>query len=475
MMRNEESRKAERVSSSFRDPGGFVYRLNDTIYRQINPSGHDDYQQLMKSGLYERLTSLGYLVSHEEVDVNLAANNYAVVVLKPEKINFISYPYEWCFSQLKNSALLTLETAKIALDFNMLLKDATAYNVQFHHGRPIFIDTGSFEEYREGEPWVAYQQFCKHFLAPLALMSKKDIRLGLLTKEYIDGIPLDLTSWLLPFKSWFSLSLFAHIHAHAKTQAKYSNALQTATDDRKVSKMGLCGLLDNLGSLVNSLEWQFGKTEWGDYYSQTNYSDNATAHKTEIIHKFISNVKPAIVWDLGGNNGYYSRIAASTATEVISFDIDPVAVEKNYRKIVEENSKSILPLLLDLTNPSPAIGWANSERDSLQGRGPPDLIMALALIHHLAISNNVPLDRIAAYFSSLGEYLLIEFVPKEDTQVQRLLASRKDIFVEYNISAFKHAFSLYYDILNEASVKETHRCIYLMKRKPLKNSRIKGQ
>ncbi|KTD11592.1 hypothetical protein Lgra_1050 [Legionella gratiana] len=459
--------EAEIHQSSFRDPSAQVYQLNGEIYRQINKQGVSDYQQLMSSGLYEKLQSKGYLIPHQEVSLEFALNEWGRVVLKPEQIGFISYCYEWSFTQFKDAALLTLEIAKLAIEYGMILKDASTHNIQFHYSKPIFIDTSSFSCYQEGEPWIAYNQFCRHFLAPLLLMTQVDIRMSKLSLHYLNGIPLDLASKLLPFKNKCSFSIFAHIYAHARMQEKYSNVINRKYNaNRKISKISLLSLLDNLSSLIKKLTWLPIKTEWGDYYNQTNYSDDATKHKSEIVRSFFVQSKARSVWDLGGNNGYYSRIVAeSGATSVICFDIDPMAVETNYQKVKKDKCKLILPILQDLTNPSASLGWQQNERDGLLERsGKIDLIMALALIHHLAISNNVPLDRIADYFSRLGEYLIIEFVPKEDSQVQRLLASRTDIFSDYHLERFKKVFSKHYTILEEKTIRETHRTIFLMKR-----------
>ncbi|CAM4412716.1 MAG: hypothetical protein LEGION0403_FIIPPAGN_00935 [Legionella sp.] len=463
---NQFLNKVEGHRSSFRDPCGQVYTLNGEIYRQITAAGYTDYQHLMTSGLYKDLQSKGYLIPHQEVALEFAFNQQAQMVLKPEEIGFISYCYEWSFSQFKDAALLTLEIAKRAIEYGMILKDASAYNIQFHHGKPIFIDTSSFALYKEGEPWVAYNQFCRHFLAPLLLMAKVDIRMGKLTQQYIDGIPLDLASKLLPFKSKFSFSIFAHIHAHAKVQQKYSNAANVkATRSQKISKINLLGLIDNLSSLIKKITWSPIKTEWGDYYNQTNYSDAATKHKAETVKELFLLSGARSAWDLGGNNGYYSRVIADAGANVICFDIDPMAVETNYQKIKKDKDQSILPLLQDLTNPSSSLGWQQTERDGLLERGGKvNLIMALALIHHLAISNNVPLEHIAEYFSGLGDYLLIEFVPKEDSQVQRLLASREDIFPNYQLESFRNTFSNYYTIVEERAIQETSRTLFLMKK-----------
>src|SRR3989344_836563 len=210
-----------RVAASFRDPSGFVFSKNGVIYRQVNKEYAANYDRLMQSGLYQELVSKNLLIPHEEVrgeKLPAAAHN----IIRPEQVPFISYPYEWCFSELKDAALLTLKIQRIALRSGMCLKDASAYNVQFKNGKPILIDTLSFETYRSGAPWVAYRQFCEHFLVPLALMSRSEIRLGGLMRVYPNGIPLDLASKLLPWRSWFSPALFFHLHLHSKSQRKYA-------------------------------------------------------------------------------------------------------------------------------------------------------------------------------------------------------------------------------------------------------------
>lgn len=452
--------------SSFRDPCGHICNFDGQLYRQINKKGSDDYQHAVSSGFYDILHSKGYLISHKDVSKDFTLGPDVHALLQPDYIPFISYPYEWSFSQFKDAALLTLEIARLSLEYGMILKDASAFNVQFHKGKPIFIDTSSFTIYQENMPWVAYNQFCKHFLAPLLLMALVDVRLNKLTQQYIDGIPLDLTSSLLPFKSKLSFSIFLHIHAHAKIQKKYSDSKTNKKRLNKVSKVSLLGLIDNLTSVIKKLNWHPIQTEWGDYYNQTNYSNKAATYKGEIIREFFLNSNASSVWDLGGNNGYYSRILAEAGGNVVCFDVDPMAVEMNYRKVKQDDEQFILPIVQDLTNPSGSLGWHQKERSGLLERAQHvDLIMALALIHHLAISNNIPLTRIAEYFADLAAYLIIEFVPKEDTQVQRLLMSRTDIFSDYHIESFKKIFSYYYEILEEKIIYETSRTIFLMRKK----------
>lgn len=452
------------VSSSFRDPSGFLFFHDNEIFRQINSIYKSKYDHLMNSGLYENLVNKGFLIPHEEVDMPPPDPKNVYKIIKPEKITYISYPYEWSFSQLKNAALLTIEIQKIAMNFNMILKDCSAYNIQFQNGKPVLIDSLSFEKYIEGQTWQAYRQFCQHFLSPLALMCYKDIRLGQLLRIYIDGIPLDLTSKLLPTHTKMMFSLLSHIHLHAKSQKHYEDK-NIKIKNRKMNKNSFMGLIESLHSATKKMNWQPKGTEWAEYYSDTNYSESAFEEKKIIVSNFLEKIKPKFVWDLGANMGIFSRISSKKGIQTISFDIDPAAVEKNYLKCVEENENRILPLLLDLTNPSSSIGWENQERLSFMQRGPVDVIFSLALVHHLAISNNIPFDRMAQFFAKICKFLLIEFVPKSDSQVSRLLKNRDDIFSDYTQEKFEEEFNKYFTILESIRLKDSKRIIYTFEKR----------
>ena len=456
--------KEKSVPGSFRDPSGYVYILDGIINRSVNKCYQDDYEHLIKSGLYEKLVKEKYLVEHKETEAIVGTHISTYKNLIPDNIPFISYPYEWSFSQLKDAALLTLDIQIEALNHDMTLKDASAYNIQYKDRSPIFIDTLSFEKLQEGKPWVAYQQFCQHFLAPLALMSRKDIRWGQLLKIFIDGIPLDLASKLLPIKSYLSFGILSHIHLHAKAQTHYSNN-KNNNKIRKLTKTDIVNICESLKSIVSKLDWQPENTEWNDYYAcNNNYATDSMHQKEKFVSESITRISPDLVWDLGANTGHFSRLSSLNGYRTISFDIDPACVEINYLNIKEKREENLLPLLLDLTNPSPAIGWANTERPSVYERATPDLIMALALIHHLAISNNLPLIKIAELFSKLAPFLIIEFVPKSDSMVKRLLSTRKDIFFEYNKDSFETVFSKFYKIVSSDYIVNSERSIYFMER-----------
>ena len=451
-----------RTPGSFRDPSGFVFERAGVLYRQVNRSYRADYDRLVASGLDRSLIDDGLMIGHVEVDDVPSDSRSAYKVIRPDRVPFISYPYEWCFGELKAAALLTLEIQRRALARSLSLKDASAFNVQFVDGRAVFIDTLSFEAHREGSPWVAYRQFCRHFVAPLALMSKGDIRLNQIFRTNLEGAPLDLTSRVLPWRTRLDPRLLIHIHLHAGAERAYSGD-KPPSSPRPFSKAALMGLIDSLDSTVRSLRWDPKGTEWADYYAETNYSDGATTRKLELVGQFLDGVRPRTAWDLGANTGRYSRLAADRGASTVAFDVDPACVELHHREILARGYKGILPLWLDLTNPSPALGWAHEERSSMIGRGPVDVVLALALIHHLAISANVPLGRIASFLRGISPNLIVEFVPKGDSQVRRLLASREDVFADYTPEGFEAAFTEHYSIERAEPIVESERMLYLLR------------
>lgn len=452
--------------ASFRDPSGFVFSSGGTLYRQVQLSYRGEYDRLMQSGLYSALVEQELLIPHEEEQGASAAAPNGYRILRPERLPFVSYPYEWCFSQLRDAALATLTIQSEALKRGMSLKDATAYNIQFRAGKPVLIDTLSFEVYEEGQTWPAYRQFCEHFLAPLALLSKTDVRLQHLLRTYLDGIPLDLARRLLPGSTRFDAGLLTHIHIHGAAQKRFEGMSVTRTEQsRSMSRNAMLGLMDSLNSAIRKLQWKPAGTEWADYYKSTNYSDKAMESKRRIVSEMLDKTspRPGSLWDLGANAGEFSRVAAGKCENVIAWDVDPAAVEINYLECSKAGVTNVLPLVQDLTNPSPEIGWELAERKSFVSRGPADALLALALVHHLAIGNNVPLGRIAQFFRRLGVWLIVEFVPKSDSQTQRLLAAKRDVFSDYNQARFESEFSSCFEIAHKAAVDESERTLYLMR------------
>ena len=459
-----------RVRGSFRDPAGFVFERDGRVYRQVNRSFAARFDEVVASGLYDVLHAEGLLIPHREAALYLAASEEAHRVLEPKAIPFVSYPYEWCFGQLKDAALATLGAQWAALDRGMTLRDASAYNVQFLEGGPVLIDSLSFEPWTEGRPWAGYAQFCQHFLAPLAMMSAVDVRLGGLLRVHLDGVPLDLATALLPRRARLRPSVWLHLVAHGKAQRRHTRQGESAPSERsRVSSTrfdlrAFRGLVDSLERAVEGLRWDPPPSVWSEYYGEcTTYPPQALNRKESVVEGFVREARPATVWDLGANTGRFSRLAARSGAFTVSLDADHVVVEAGYREARRLHEGRVLPLVVDLVNPSPAIGWAEEERASLLARGPADLVMALALVHHLAIANNVPLDRLAAFLARVGRWAVVEFVPKEDPQVRALLATREDVFPDYTVEAFERAIEEPFAVVRKEGLPGSPRVLYLLR------------
>jgi SAM-dependent methyltransferase len=459
------------LPSSFRDPSGFVFRGEDgTLYRQINKCFELEFDRFVGSGLCTELQDAGLLVRHEEVDLALRSTDDAARVLRPEIIPFISYPFEWPFSLLKAAALATLEIQDRALAKDMSLRDCSAYNIQFCGTQPIFIDTLSFETYREGAPWIAYGQFCRHFLAPLALMAKCDARLRLLLRDFLDGVPLDLTASMLPWSALFNPGLFIHLRMQAsvisremRREQNSASPADTAAKGKQLSRYALRGLIDGLRRAVVSLQLAGSNSHWAEYVETNKYSTSAANAKQNTVRNWLTMLKPKDVLDLGANTGHFSRLAAESGARVVSVEVDDACAEIGVRACKDASITTVLPLCIDLTNPSPRLGWAHAERESLADRGGFDVVMALALVHHLAIACNIPLTSFADYLSRLGNSVIIEFVPKEDEQTQRLLAARQDIFPLYTRENFERALRTAFDIVESRPLEDSLRVLYLLR------------
>ncbi len=447
--------------ASYRDNSGFIFQQDDKFYRFVSPIYETYYSHLMKSGLYDELVKKNMLIAHQELIETTAFDFADGRILLPEQIPFINYPYEWSFDMWKDAALLTLQIAMISLQKEMILKDATPFNIQFYKGRPVFIDTLSFENYEEGKPWIAYRQFCECFLGPLLLMHYCHPDCNKLFAVYPNGIPIDVLANLLPKKSRWNINTQLHVHLQARFSAKPKQ--KTGTENN-FSKQKLELLLKGLESFVQKLSAKKIKTTWDDYYTDTILGDDYLQAKTKLVQSFISDIDFKTVIDLGANNGHFSLLFANDK-QVIATDSDSNCINQLYLKTKKSGNKNLLPLVNNLTTPSPAIGWANAERESMSARLKADLVLALALVHHLAIANNVPLQLIADWLQPMGANLIIEFVPKSDEKVKLLLQHRKDIFDDYSLENFKSIFAAAFEIVKEEKVGNTNRVLVLMKRK----------
>lgn len=447
-----------------KDPSGSLFYREGILYRQINLCYRKHYNHFIRSGLYEKLVSLKLLIPHKEVINRNSKTNKAYKIICPYPISFISYPYEWCFSQLKDAALTALKIQKIALEFGMILKDANPFNIQFVDGLPQHIDTLSFEIYQEGKPWTAYRQFCQLFLSPLLLSCYKDIRLLRLLSIYHEGLPLDLVSSLLPELTYLSPSIFTHIHLHAKSYKLRSDKWKLKEDS--MNRTALLGLIDSLESLVTNLRWAKKMSDWEHYYSDNSYTPQAFAHKKEIVSSYLKDIHNGRVLDLGANTGEFSRLTAKEKLYTISLDDDAKVVELNYLSCKKEGEINIMPIVGDIASPSPGVGWEAKDFSPLTDRIISETVLMLSLLHHIVIARNISLERLVLLLYRLcRKRLIIEFVPKSDRQVTEMLKFRKDIFSYYNLDYFLKVFGKYFVITDSQKIQDSRRVIFCFDRK----------
>jgi len=452
-----------RHPASFKDPSGHVFTVDGIYYRQINQSYAKEYDYLINSGLYQSLVEKKLLLGHKELNnpVNDSTDYYKTLL--PEQLPFISYPYEWSFDQLKDAALLTLRVARIALKKDMMLKDATPFNIQFYNGSPVFIDTLSFEKCDFGKPWIAYRQFCETFLFPLLLEHYLKIDVQKWLSVYLEGIPVKTTAALLPIRSRLNLGVWLNVYLQNNIQSNGSpGSLKSNYHKDKMLR-----LLEHLTSIIKKININTAlRSTWNNYYDETILSQDYLKAKEKIFRVMISDIRDCRVLDLGCNDGYFSKVIAEGNNRVISADFDSQCINRFYNQLKTEKRGDILPLCIDISNPPPATGFRNTERQSFIERIPSDAVAVLALIHHLVLSKNILLADVARLFSELTKkWLIIEFVPLQDEKAQQLVANKSSFHEPYDIPSFKEFFLAYFEIEKEVTIPGTERVLFKMRKR----------
>ena len=445
----------KQLESSFRDSASYVFSKDGCFFRRFTPSGLADYSQFLESGLSKTLVEAGLLVDFQQ-----CGQDDQGAVIQLDTLPFISYPYEWCFSQLKDAAVLTLDVAEKSLEHGMILKDASAFNVAWRQGKPIFIDHGSFTTYIEGRPWQAYRQFVMHFLAPLLLMRNINPQFLRYFSVNLDGFPLNLTSRMLPWMSWLSPTALMHIHWHAILERRHSAIdMSDKPEAGTFSKKNMVNLLAHLKSCVSSLKSPTKNSEWQNYYENTNYSRSAMTAKLLLVEKLSERVPRQRIIDLGANDGRFSMEVGKNAETVIAADIDYNAIESLYSR----HLPNIYPVVQDFSNPSVSCGVLGRERMSFSQRAQGDLVLGLAIVHHLRIGANWTIRQIVELFAECAPSAIIEFVPKEDSQVQGLLLSRKDIYDDWTLDIFLAELGKRYSQIEHYHLPDSERTIIFAK------------
>ncbi len=447
---------------SFRDPAGRVLHRDGRVFRLVSEYGWQNFAAVWESGLIDDLATAGLILPLAEVEAAAAGNPADTVrVFETEKLAFISWPFEWPFSALKAAALLHLDLHLQALGRGFTLSDASAYNVQFRGARPVFIDHLSLRPYIDGEIWTGHRQFCRQFLNPLILATS----VGVMPNDWYRGAQEGLATTdlarLVPWRRKFSWNMFMHVVMQARfDRAAVAGAkvLDTkAIAKARLPKSSLIAMLNGLRNWIAKMTPPGGATVWRDYAADNSYADSEAAHKARQVAEMIAQVKPGLVLDLGCNSGDYGAVAlAAGAGRVVGFDVDFAALEATYARSRDQDL-DFLPLYFDAANPTPDQGWAQTERAGFAERAQGDALLALAFVHHLAIGRNVPLPRLVDWLIARAPHGIIEFVPKADPMVQRLLALRVDIFDDYSHAAFLAAVRLRADVVSDVEISESGR------------------
>jgi ribosomal protein L11 methylase PrmA len=388
------------------------------------------------------------------------------VVLRHDRIPFISYPYEWSFSQLQDAAVLHIDLLVDALSEGMTMKDGYAYNLQFQGASPTFIDIGSFEHYRGG-PWPGYRQFCQTFLFPLMLQAHKNFSFRPLLRGQVNGIEPRQMRGLMRGGDLTKSGVLKHVALHSamETRSADKGDGSQATADQ-LSKSGFSDAValaaaKNVGTLVRKLRWKPGDSHWTTYQQTSTYTDAERDQKKAFVRDALSQRHVGLLLDLGCNDGTFSLLAQDFADYVVALDNDEQTIDLMYRRLREEENTKILPLVMDLTDPSPSIGWRSKERPSFLDRAKPDAVLALALVHHLAIGANVPLPEVVSWLHSLGGHLVVEFVGPDDPMSRRLLSNKPaGLFPDYRPEVFEKLLAERFEIERQVTLDSGTRTLY---------------
>ncbi|HSR67210.1 MAG TPA: methyltransferase [Acidobacteriota bacterium] len=458
---------------SFRDRTGRIVYADGAVYRLLSRQGQAEWRALSSSDFFRQCLQEEKIIATEEAgweelgpEVSFSPESWPGL-LRHQRIPFISYPYEWSFDMLKDAALLHLDLLRRALAADMLMKDSSPYNVQWHGTDPVFIDVLSFQRLEQGEPWSGYRQFCQLFLNPLLLEAYKKVDFRPFLRGSIEGITPAQCDALMSLRDRFRRGVFSHVYLQSKLENRFAHSrqpvkgqIQQAGFDKSLIERNV----QNLHRLIARLRKTEGSSPWSDYVRQHSYSDGDQQAKADFVRRGVSMIGPNLVWDLGCNVGEFSRIAAEAADYVVAIDSDSLTVGRLYRQLKHEGNRKILPLVVNLADPSPDLGWRCRERRELSARGTPDLTLCLALVHHMVIGANIPLDEFIDWLASLNSSLIIEFVSKEDPMAQALLRNKPDQYRDYNQALFEECLRKHFRLRHRRVLTSGTRVLYLAER-----------
>lgn len=456
----------EQVPGSFRDPLSQVFAGDSHVWRALTASALEDFERLAASAFFTAAVERGDIVATQRAEASAVPGEWAAV-LRHERIDPVSYPYEWSFEMLRDAARLQLALTRRALADSLITKDASSYNVQFVGARPVFIDVGSFERLRRGEPWSGYRQFCELFLDPLYVQALAGVPFQPLLRGSVDGIPPAVTKAILGGRGRLRKGVFTHVRLHARAERRYADADRERDVRAELKRAGfgpalIDAQLRNLERAVERLTWHEQGSTWSGYGERSHYSDADLDAKQALVASAVGAMAPRLVLDLGANDGRFSRAAVDAgAASVVAVDSDHLVVDRLYRQLREQDERRILPLVVDLADPSPAIGWRSRERPSFVTRVRPDLVLCLAVVHHLALTNNVPLPDIVAFLADFGAPLVVEFPHRDDVMARRLLArKRTGLFDAYDVVDWERALERRFEVAERLLLPSGTRTLF---------------
>lgn len=449
---------------SFRDPEGSVFLFNGSAYRTFTENSLPKIEKLLSTDFFQKYVEEKRIIKTTIIKNKFSKDNLVKgeYILQHTMIPFITYPYEWSFSMLKDGALLVLNLLKDCLQNGYILKDGTAWNVTYNNGKMIFFDVLSIDIYEEGQTWDGYNQFCCEFLYPLLLKSYKDIDFHNFFKGTLSGIEPRIAKQMFSIKDLLKPGVFKHVFLNAKFSENKRIASSTVKNIIKLPKQSLISIVNGLIKVIEGLKSKSNHSVWIDYPQNNTYEAQAAKQKADFIEKFCQKLlNNSTIIDLGCNTGTYSFITAKTH-KVIASDIDSDCIDTIY-KHENINDKSITPIVINLMNPSSSCGWALQERKSIFERLRVEGFLALALIHHICIANNVPLERFVSFLSQIASKGVLEWVGKEDPMVEFLLRNRIDVFQDYTWDHFEKSVSKYFKITDTMPLNNGTRILCALK------------
>jgi len=451
---------------SFRDREGRVFYYQGRVFRALSRRAFESWQGLRETRFFARLMDEGRIVATRPAQASdsglEALSGDWAAALEHERIPFVSYPYEWSFSMLRDAALLQLELLDAALEEGFILKDASSYNVQWQGARPVFIDVASFEKWTAGDPWAGYLQFCQLFLYPLLLTAYRDLPFQPWLRGAIDGIPPADCNRILGWRDRLRPGVLTDVWLQARLHAAADSDRSLRSELRRAGfrKEMIVHNVRRLKKVVGKLAWRRTASEWADYADANSYDGENREVKERFVRQAVSERRWRLAWDLGANTGIFSRLAAEHADYVVALDVDHLAVDRHYRELKARGPGNVLPLVGNLADASPALGWRHRERQALGERGRPDLVLALALIHHLVITANIPLPELLDWLAGLGSHLVIELVTKQDPMVRKLLRNKEDRYHDYETPAFEAGLGERFEVLRREPLHHGTRVLY---------------